>query len=154
MLYKIEEFLLNRQTSTIIFEIQSYLQAWLKFKLPRHEIRRILKEDLRYSINKISSRTIKHDLKKLLSWRVLFWIKFIKLFDDNVIIANIDECDLNHKIGRLYSWVPKGSEAELKTLPFVDSKSMILWMLSNDYYFWSIVESNINKASFVNLFNI
>ena len=49
ILYKIEEFLLNRQTSTTIFEIQRHLQEWLKFKLSRHEIRRILKEDLRYS---------------------------------------------------------------------------------------------------------
>ena len=51
-------------------------------------------------------------------------------------------------MGRLYSWVPKGSDAELKTLPFVGSKSMILWILSNGYYFWSIIEGNINQNIF------
>ena len=85
---------------------------------------------------------------------MLFWTKFIKFLDGNVIIENIYEYVLNHKIGKLYSLISKGSDSDLKTLLFVGSKSMILWILSNGYYFWSIVESNINKTTLVNLFNI
>ena len=44
----IERFILNRQVTTI-FEIQTYLAKILNFKFPKHEIRRILNEVLRYS---------------------------------------------------------------------------------------------------------
>ena len=99
-------------------------------------------------INRISKRPNNTDLRKLSFWKSLFAIKFSNLLDNDVVIANIDEWSVNYQSGDSYSWWRKGTNKELRALPFKGSISIILWIFSNGAYFWSAIQRTVNSSVF------
>ena len=98
--------------------------------------------------NKVSKRPNNVDLAKLSLSRSLFAIKFTKLLEEDMIIANVDEWLVNYKSGDGYSWWKRGTSVELKSLPFKGSISIIFWIFSNGAYFWSIIQRTVNSSIF------
>ena len=80
--------------------------------------------------------------------RNLFAIKFTKMLENDIVIANIDEWIVNYKSGDSYSWGKRGISTELKSLPFEGSMSILLWIFSTGAYFWSIIQSRVNSSIF------
>ena len=96
----------------------------------------------------MSKRPSNIDFEKLSLTRSLFSIKFAKLLENSMIIGNVDEWWVNYKSGDSYSWCKRGSNIELKTLPFKGSISIILCIFSNGAYFWSMVQNTVNSSIF------
>ena len=65
-----------------------------------------------------------------------------------MVIANIDEWSVNYQWGDSYSWWRKGSNIELRALPFKGSISIVLWIFSNGTYFWSAIQKTVNSSIF------
>ena len=97
-------------------------------------------------INKVSKRPNNIDLGKLSLTRSLFAIKFAKLFENNIVIANVDEWSMNYKSSDCYSWRKRRSNGDLRALPFKGSISIILWIFSNGTYFLAIIQNTVNSS--------
>ena len=65
-----------------------------------------------------------------------------------MVLASVDEWTITYKNGLSYSWGRKGQELELNTLPYQGSISLILWILSNGLYFWTIIQNYVNSDIF------
>ena len=65
-----------------------------------------------------------------------------------MVLASVDEWTITYKNGLSYSWRIKGQELELNTLPYQGSISLILWILSNGLYFWTIIQNYVNSDIF------
>ena len=98
--------------------------------------------------NKAKKRLNGVDLAKLSLSRSLFAIKFTKLLEEDMIVANVDEWLVNYKSGDWYSWWKRGTSVELKFLPFKGLISIIFWIFSNGAYFWSIIQNTVNSSIF------
>ena len=72
--------------------------------------------------NKTNKRPNGVDLVKLSLSRNLFAIKFTKLLEEDMIVANVDEWLVNYKSEDLYLWRKRGTSVELKSLPFIGLK--------------------------------
>ena len=80
--------------------------------------------------------------------RNLFVIKFTKMLENDIVIANIVDWIVNYKSGDSYSWGKRGISAELKSLLFKGSMSILLWIFSTGAYYWSIIQSSVNSSIF------
>ena len=85
--------------------------------------------------------------------RSLFWIKFTKYLTEDIILENVDEWTIEYKSGECYSWCKRGQQSEFRALPYQGSTSLIFWILSNGYYFWTITKNYINGNIFVQFLN-
>ena len=61
---------------------------------------------------------------------------------------NVDECSINHKTKSNYSWTPKYEWKDFQNAPFSDSISVVLWVVSNGDWVWSIIKHTINSEIF------
>ena len=98
--------------------------------------------------NKAKKKLNGVDLAKLSLSRSLFAIKFTKLLEEDMIVANVDEWLVYFKSGDWYSWWKRGKSVELKLLPFNGLISIIFRIFSNGAYFWSIIQNTVNSSIF------
>ena len=129
-------------------DVKTNCKPYTEFLLPFIKYYEYLKRIWDDLINKISKRPNNTDLRKLSFWRSLFAIKFSNLFDNDVVITNIDEWFVNYQSEDSYSWWRKGANKKLRALPIKWSYSIIHWIFSNGAYFWSAIQMTVNSSVF------
>ena len=87
------------------------------------------------------------------NWWDLFFELDSHKFNWETVLASIDKWIISNKTGTLLFLGKRGRSFELKTLPFQGSISIILWILSNGWYFCKIVQNNINRDIFLQFWN-
>ena len=130
-------------------EIANHINLKLNTNYSTKFIRNVMKEDLKLSYKKVSSRPNNIDSNKLKAIRTLFAVKFAQMVDKNTLILNFDESLINRGTKNHCSWCPKGIQKEAKNIPFVGSACIIAWILSNGCWFSLITNSTINSRKFI-----
>ena len=95
-------------------EITNHINSKLNTNYSTQFIRKVMKEDLKLSYKKVSSRPNNIDFNKLKAIRTLFAVKFAQIVDKNTLILNIDESVINRGTKNHYSWCSKGIQKKLK----------------------------------------
>ena len=131
LLNEITAFVNGREYTFNAKEITNNINSKLNTNYSTQFIRKVMKEDLKLSYKKVSSRPNNIDFNKLKAIRTLFAVNFAQIVDKNTLILNIDESLINRGTKNHYSWCPKGIQKEAKNIPFVGSACIIAWILSN-----------------------
>ena len=108
-----------------------------------------MKKDVHLTFKRCKPRPNSVNLKKLVLWRILYWVKFTKNIDSETLIANVDESTISRHSQIFYSWSRRGQSREFKCMPFTGSINLILTILSNGSWFCLIINQTMNSDRFL-----
>ena len=83
-------------------------------------------------------------MRKLELKRAIYRIQFLKMIRSNDLLINIDECIVNRETLPQKSWSDKGQRAELRSIGFTKSASIIAAISSDGWHFSCINFNSIN----------
>ena len=95
-----------------------------------------MKNRVKLSYIKCSSRSISDNLDKINLLRKIFWIDFADKIDNNKLIENCNECAITRNIKQNYSWSEISSNKEFWNISFSENKSLIMAIFANDCWFY------------------
>ena len=130
-------------------DVKLKLYSDLEIKISNKQITEILKNNLRKSYKKGSSRPSCHDSNKNSLTQKLYALEFINLWESNYLFINIDEVLFSNKTKFNYSWLSKGVSGSLKNTIFKWSKSMIAAISSVGKWLISELDCKNNSDFFV-----
>ena len=142
-------FIKNCEYSFTTNDVTQHVNLKLNTNYPVKLIRTIMKNELNLSYKKVKSRPNSIDLNKVESARILFSIKFAQIVNSNTLVLNMGASSINRNTKHHYSWSLKGTQKEVKNIPFVGSASIIAWILSNGAWFSLITNSTVDSTKFV-----
>ena len=116
--------------------------------LTRHQLRTYMKNNLRYSYIKGSSRPLKILSPDHIIRRGLFSIKVLGILLGDKIAANYDECNFNRDLMRKFSWLPKGKGGEILNTTILNKTNLSLAVFPNGSWIWFLKDGNITSYDF------
>ena len=134
-------------------DVKKYLQTKNKLWIDISIIRKILKDKLKYSFKRCSSRPLTFDHKIAKLKRVLFAIKLLNIINVSSIIVNVDEAVLSYWTMTNYSWIRIGLHSNLSTQNMKGSVSIVSSILSNGLSITGLKKGTIKSKSFINYMN-
>ena len=87
-------------------------------------------------------------MRKLELKRAIYLIQFLKMIRSNDLLINIDECIVNRETLPQKSWSDKGQRAELRSIEFTKSASIITAISSDGWHFSCMNFNSINSNIF------
>ena len=125
----------------------------LEIKISEKQITDILRNNLRKSYKKGSSRPACQDSSKNSLAQKLYALEFINLWESNYLNINIDEVLFSNKTKFNYLWLYKEVSGSLKDTIFKRSKSMIAAISSAGKWLISELDCKNNSDFFIDFLN-
>ena len=122
-----------------------------------HKIRKYLKDELRYTYRKGSSRPCRYNVRRIQLIKELFCSELLQIILSKEIIINVDECSFDRTLKQAYSWFPRGKSWAVINAVYQGKANLILATISNGDWF-AIVHAktwdSIKFCLFLKLLNI
>ena len=129
-------------------DIQFKLKTEDSINISSGKVRKLMKEKLNLSFKRINLRPLNIWLEKLKFWRLLFWIRFSKLINNDTLLINIDEWIISNKTRLNYSWSRRGESCEVQNNNFSGSISIIMAILSTRQWYWLVLQGTVDSDIF------
>ena len=107
-----------------------------------------MNKEMNLSFKILKPRQNSSNLDKIKMKRRIFWIKLSKLLQEGVLVVNTEESTFGINSQNTYSWSRKGAHLEFKNQPFTGSLKIVLIILSNEAWFWMLINKAINSKEF------
>ena len=98
--------------------IKKQLEVQSGKKYSSYWIKKFVKNEMRYSYKKGSSRPPRYLTKRIQLVKTLFWNELLSMISKGDVIINIDESSFDRSIRREYSWLPNG-----RSTPIVNDRT-------------------------------
>ena len=123
------------------------------FKIIRLSLNKYFKTHLWLSYKGIRSRIIQKESVQMKLKRIMFWIKYANLTNEDIVIANVDETVINNHTKRNYSWSIKDQAANVENINLNGSLSLIASITSKGNWHYCSLISNNNSQELNQLAN-
>ena len=97
-----------------------------------HTIRRLLRNELKYTYRKGSSRTQKYATSRIIGVKKLFCTELLKMLLTKELIINVDESSWDRSLKMEYSWFPRSRSYSIINNIFTGKANLILGTMKND----------------------
>ena len=104
--------------------------------------------NLVWAINKFSHRPSNIDFDILEIKRAIYRINLLQTIEATDLVINIDEWTISRNTHQKYSWNLKRKKADIRSIIFGKSVSLISGISSNGWSFTHLHKSTINSSKF------
>ena len=94
------------------------------------------------------SRPNSIDTTKVILSRNLFAIDFLQEIDEHTLVINIDESVVSRNTKINYAWSMRGQPKEYKNFSFQGSISVIMAILSNEWWMTMLIKTSVDSEIF------
>ena len=121
-----------------------------KFEVERSwtSIKRYIKQELRFSYKKDSSRPIAWNFQEHIYLQFIFSWRMLREIRDEALLVNVDESSYNRSIKRNYSWLPEGSSNPIINDRWFGRTSIIFGLVSNGEWLWINVDETTKSSDY------
>ena len=141
----IKSFISQRRQWYTAAHIKDYIKKEVGQDVSCSKIRKYLKETLKFSYRKGSSKPWFVEVNKLKLGRVWFSYKIFEIINYRTLLVNIDETSLSNSVFHNRSWFLKGESGEIFSTWYKGSISVMLAVTSDGDYFGSPIKESVNS---------
>ena len=124
------------------------------FKIIRLSLNKYFKTHLWLSYKGIRSRIIQKESVQMKLKKIIFWIEYANLANEDIVILNVDKTIIINHTKRNYSWSIKDQAANVENINLNGSLSLIASITSKgDWHYCSLISNN-NSQELNQLANI
>ena len=145
----IEKYYWEQENPFTVRDIQDSLKFNKNISCSYHQIRKIIKDNLKLSYKRCNSRPTSIDMDKIKLMIMMFSIDITQELDRECLFISCDEWSINKHTKVNYSWTKVGINKEIKNSIFRGSASIIMALFSNECWFAMVSNKTTNTQVFI-----
>ena len=134
-------------------QISKYIKDSVWVKVSRSDLMTYMKDNLRTSYKRVSSRPVQASSQRNLLLKSVFLLEFSNLINKDCILVNVDEVIFSNSTKWNYSWGLKGKVNVSSNIGFTESLAIFGAITSKGDWFFSNLTENNNSEEFFKFIN-
>ena len=143
----LSKYIRDQRSTFNSMSIKKYIEASTGINMSRSSISKFMKQRLKMSFKRVSSRPMFKDPWLMKFMKLVFWIEYSNILNDDTILINIDEVLFSNNTKTNYSLEVRGAPNYVSNISFKGSLSVIGTITcQGDWFFSNLVKNNWSEV--------